>query len=74
MTRMEQLRACGGIVATPDARDEFMLTERGRAAVADLLRRVAPSPAETLGAVGQTLRVCLLDMSHPRPVATSSTR
>jgi DNA-binding PadR family transcriptional regulator len=65
MTRIEQLRARGRIAATPDACDELMLTERGRAAVADLLRGMAPSPAETLGAVCQALRVCLLDMVAP---------
>jgi DNA-binding PadR family transcriptional regulator len=65
MNRIERLCAQGRIEATPDTFDELMVTERGRAAVADLLRGAAPSPAETLGAVCQTLRVCLLDMVAP---------
>lgn len=65
MTRIEQLGARGRIAATPDACDELMLTEHGCAAIAELLRSADPSPAETLGAVCQTLRVCLLDMVAP---------
>jgi hypothetical protein len=65
MTRIERLIARGRIAATPDACDELMLTERGCSAVAELLRRAGPSPAEALGGVCQTLRVCLLDMVAP---------
>jgi hypothetical protein len=65
VTRIERLLARSRIARTPDACDELMLTERGCAAVADLLRGAGPSPAEALGAVCQTLRVCLLDMVAP---------
>lgn len=64
-SRIERLLSNGRIEGTLDAAGELLLTERGCDAVAQLIRSAGPSPAEALGAVCQTLRVCLLDLVAP---------
>ena len=54
-----------GRVAVAEVEGELVLTEHGCGAIADLLRAAGPSPAEALGAVCQTLRICLLDRVAP---------
>lgn len=47
------------------ARAGLVLTSLGQGAIVDLLRVRGPSPAQVLGAVCHTLKVCLLDLVAP---------